>query len=86
MFLIQASTSHYDSTVLHQINRDTQKLYGHEFTMNPKELVIHENEEALILISNFRCMLNAVLCLSGNLPASELLVPTFQNLLAVPSS
>ena len=29
----------------------------------------------LILISNFRCVLNAVLCLLGNLPASELLVP-----------
>ena len=31
-------------------------------------------------------MLNAVLCLLGNLPASELLVPTFRNLLAVPFS
>ena len=40
----------------------------------------------LILISNFRRVLNAVLCLLGNLPASELLVPTFRNLLVVPSS
>ena len=35
---------------------------------------------------NFRRVLNAVLCLLGNLRASELLVPTFRNLLAVPSS
>ena len=40
----------------------------------------------LILISNFRRVLNAVLCLLGNLPASELLVPTFRILLAVPFS
>ena len=29
---------------------------------------------------------NAVLCLLGNLPASEILVPKFRNLLAIPSS
>ena len=40
----------------------------------------------LILISNFHRVLNAVLCLLGNLPASELLVPTFRNFLSVPSS
>ena len=37
-------------------------------------------------ISNFHRVLNAVLGLLGNLPASEPLVPTFRNLLAVPSS
>ena len=40
----------------------------------------------LILISNFRRVLNALLLLLGNLPASELLVSTFRNLLAVTSS
>ena len=40
----------------------------------------------VILISNFRPVFNAVLCLLGNLPASELLVPTFRHLLSVPSS
>ena len=42
--------SHQNSTVLHQITRDTQKLYGHESTMHPKKkkLVIHENKEALL--------------------------------------
>ena len=43
-------------------------------------------EDTLILISNFRRVLNAVLCFLGNLPAPELLVPTFRNLLAVPTS
>ena len=38
------------------------------------------------LISNFRRVLNAVLCFLGNLPASELLVPTFRNFLSFPSS
>ena len=38
------------------------------------------------LISNFRRVMNAVVSLSGNLPASELLVPTFRNLLAVLSA
>ena len=37
-------------------------------------------------VSNFRRVLNAVLCLLGNLPAFELLVLTFRNLLAVQSS
>ena len=35
MFLIQASTSYYDSPVLCQITCDTQKLYGHKSTMHP---------------------------------------------------
>jgi len=35
MFLIQTSTSHYDSTVSRQITCDTQKLYGHGSTMHP---------------------------------------------------
>ena len=37
MFVIQVSTSHYDSTVLRQITCDTQKLYGHKSTMHPKK-------------------------------------------------
>ena len=39
-----------------------------------------------IVIYNFRRVLNAVLCLLGNLPASKRLVPTLRNLLSVPSS
>ena len=31
--LIRASTSHYNSNVLHQITCDTQTLYGHESTV-----------------------------------------------------
>ena len=40
----------------------------------------------LISISNFRLVLNAVLCVLGNLSACELLVPKFRNFLSVPSS
>ena len=43
-------------------------------------------DQMVILISNFRRVLNAVLYLLANLSASELFVPTFRNLLAVPSS
>jgi len=38
------------------------------------------------LISNFRCVLNAVRFLLGNFPASEFYMPTFRNTLSVPSS
>jgi len=40
----------------------------------------------LLLISNFRCVLNAVCFLLGNSPASEFYMPTFRNTLSVPSS
>ena len=39
-----------------------------------------------ILISNFRRVLNAVLCFLCTIPASALLVPTFRIFLSVPSS
>jgi len=37
------------------------------------------------LISNFRRVLNVVLFLMGNSPASEFYMPTFRNTLSVPS-
>ena len=40
----------------------------------------------LILISNFRLVLNVVFFLLGESPASEFYVPTFRNTLPVPSS
>ena len=47
------------------------------------ELQFPPQRGGLMLISNFRRVLNAVLCLLGNLPGSELLVPTFRSLLVV---
>ena len=38
------------------------------------------------LISKFRPVLNALLCFLDNLPTSDLLLPMFRNLLAIPSS
>ena len=46
----------------------------------------YQIKEQLFFILNFRRVLNALLCFLGNPPASELLVPTFRNLLAVRSS
>ena len=46
-------------------------------------------QHILLLISNFRRVLNAIFCFflgGGNFPAPELLVPTFRNFLSVPSS
>ena len=40
----------------------------------------------VMLISNLSRVLKSVLCFLGNIPASEVLMPTFRNLLAVPSS
>jgi len=40
----------------------------------------------MILISNFRRVLNAVCFLLGDSPASEIYMPTFRNTLSVPSS
>jgi len=38
------------------------------------------------LISNFSCVLNVVCFILGNSPASEFYMPTFRNILSVPSS
>ena len=40
----------------------------------------------LVLISNFRHVLNVVCFLLGDSPVSEYYVPTFRNTLSVPSS
>jgi hypothetical protein len=40
----------------------------------------------ILLISNFRHVLNVVCFLLGNSPASEVYIPTFRNTLSVPSS
>jgi hypothetical protein len=40
----------------------------------------------VFLISNFRRALNVVCFLLGNSPASEVYMPTFRNILSVPSS
>ena len=61
-----------NSTLRHYIKRNALYMYFvHFFYLNQVKWI------------NKR---NAVLCLLGNLPASELLVPTFRNLPAVPSS
>ena len=51
-----------------------------------KHAVIAVMKTSKKLISNFRRVLNAILCFMGNLRGSKLLVPTFQNILSVPSS
>ena len=50
-----------------------------EAVVSEHALQFPSHRVGLILISNFRRVLNAVLCLLGNLPASELLVPTFSS-------
>ena len=40
----------------------------------------------VLLISNFRRVMNVVYFLLGNSPASEFSMPTFRNTLSVPSS
>ena len=46
----------------------------------------HVQSTVRLLISNFRCVLNAVCFLPGNSPVSEFYMLTFRNTLSVPSS
>jgi hypothetical protein len=55
-----------------------------KFTKYFKQLEV--NNFNLFLISNFRCVLNVVFFLSGDSPPSEFYMPTFRNILSVPSS
>ena len=76
------------TSVLNSVLVDVKTLQSCEtVTSNSAFFQVLEVFKALqILISNFCRVLNAILCLLGNLPASELLMPTFRNLLAIPSS
>jgi hypothetical protein len=53
------------------------------FTLTYKHT--HTHSVGLLLISNFRRVLNVVFFLMGNTPASEFYMPTFRNTLSVPS-
>ena len=44
------------------------------------------SQNKIIMISNFRRVLNVVCFLLGDSPASEIYMPTFRNTLSVPSS
>jgi gamma-glutamylcysteine synthetase len=44
------------------------------------------SEKRILLISNFRRVLNMLCFLLGSFPASEIHMPTFRNTLSVPSS
>ena len=51
---------------------------------NGRRCVENINSDQILLISNFRRVLNVVCFLLGNSPASEFYVPTFRNTLPVP--
>ena len=70
---------------------DTSTVRSLWITIWPKSAQLYQTHQlwmacSYIMISNFCRVLSAVLCLLGNLLASELLVLMFRNLLAVPSS
>ena len=82
-FTQQTSSGISDIIHLHEIISGC--FWQNKYTCGNRNIVVGK-VNWLILISNSRHVLNAVLCFLGNLPASEFLIPTFRNFLSVPSS
>ena len=89
LLLLQSHNVHCPSCTQHLailIHVFQMQLKVYHLIDDPAVIQTFVDRTLVFLISNFRHVLNVVCFLLGNSPASEVYMPTFQNILSVPSS